>query len=85
MKKILYFMMFIVGCLAIGVLFGGCVASDMYEKAKPIYKVGKEIVKVSPITDKTKARLKKINGEVMDYDKVRNVVKPIIEKRVIIK
>lgn len=68
-----------------GLMFAGCAVSETYDKAKPVYKVGKEIVKVSPISEKTRKRLKKIDGELTDYDTVRNVAKPIIEKRVILK
>jgi len=81
MKKILMLLV----AVAISAMFGGCMASKVYDGAKPIYKVGKKIVKASPITDKTKSRLRKLDGEIMDYDKVRNVVKPIIKKRVILK
>lgn len=81
MKKFIMLMLTVV----IGLMVSGCVASEVYEKAKPVYKAGKAIIKVSPITDETRSRLKKLDGEVTDYDTVRNVVKPIIQKRVILK
>ncbi len=57
-------------CIIIGL--SGCV----YDEVKPIYKAGKQIVKVSPITDKTRERLKRMDQDLTTYDNVRNLVKP---------
>lgn len=79
MKKVILTM----ALMAISLVFSGCVASDIYDGAKPDYKGVKEVIKNSPITDKTRERLKKLDSEVTDYDKTRNVVKPIIEKHIV--
>ena len=70
MKKTL--LLLVIGCV---ILLSGCATDGIYADGKAVYKGGKKVVKVLPLTPEARTALKGVDAVATGYDKIRTRVR----------